>query len=322
MQGLFPVTERWSAYSYNNFDLNAELTKNVWLHAAWNLDVLSCSGLTDQAVIINSNLTAEHKEQAHAQRNILERRRKIRKWKLNCLITWLLPLHKYFPLYFDVWCTKHFPGVFITRQSWKLFLRSQPLTADRRCISTGGADKKILKDWMRKYFNRLNERLNQLNSWRKTQAMSIVKEPGTSGKRTWLDISEVSLQWQCITIIRNVSITHVLTMSRPRRWTELCPPRLGRRDEGCKETGWVLGCWALTDSDSVTNKDSISLHNFQIFSSQQIFSSEQETEYFNETWQPRLRCHLDPRFFAHETSTTPRIWAFSPTESRPNIHCF
>ena len=168
MQSLFPVTERWSAYNYNNFDLNAELTKNVRLHAAWNLDVLWCSGLTDQAVIINSNLTAKRKEQAHAQRNILERRRKIRKWKFKCLITWLLPLHKYFPLYFDVWCTKQFPGVFITRQSWKLFLRSQPLTADRRCISTGGADKKILKDWMRKYFNWLNERLNQLNSWRKT----------------------------------------------------------------------------------------------------------------------------------------------------------
>ena len=124
---------------------------------------------------------------------------------------------------------------------------------------------------------------------------------GTSGKRTWRDISEISLQWHCIstTIIRNVSITHVLTMSRPRRWTELCPPELGRRDEGCKETGWVPSCWALTDSDSVTNKDSISLHNFQIFSRQQIFSSEQETEYFNETWQPRLRCHLDPHFFAH-----------------------
>ena len=185
MRSLFPVTERWSAYNYNNFDLNAELTKNVRLHAAWNLDVRWCSGLTDQAVIINSNLTAKHKEQAHAQRNILERRRKIRKWKFKCLITWLLPLHKYFPLYFDVWCTKHFPGVFITRQSWKLFLRSQPLTADRRCISTGGADKKILKDWMRKYFNWLNERLNQLNIWRKTQAMSRNKGHEWEENMTW-----------------------------------------------------------------------------------------------------------------------------------------
>ena len=293
MQSLFPVTERWSAYNSNNFDLNAELTKNVWLHAAWNLDVLWCSGLTDQAVIINSNLTAKRKEQAHAQRNILERRRKIRKWKFKCLITWLLPLHKYFPLYFDVWCTKHFPGVFITRQSWKLFLRSQPLTADRRCISTGGADKKILKDWMRKYFNWLNERLNQLNSWRKTQAMSRNKGHEWEENMTWHLGNITSMTQHTTTIIRNVSITHVLTMSRPRRWTELCPPELGRRDEGCKETGWEPGCWALTDSDSVTNKDSISLHNFQ------IFSSEQETEYFNETWQPRLRCHLDPRFFAH-----------------------
>ena len=63
----------------------------------------------------------------------------------------------------------------------------------------------------------------------------------------------------------------------------MSPTAAGRRDEGCKETGRVPGCWALTDSDSVTNKDSISLHNFQIFSRQQIFSSEQETEYFNET---------------------------------------
>ena len=82
MRSLFPVTERWSAYNYNNFDLNAELTKNVRLHAAWNLDVLWCSGLTDQAVIINSNLTAKHKEQAHAQRNILERKKEDKKMKV------------------------------------------------------------------------------------------------------------------------------------------------------------------------------------------------------------------------------------------------
>ena len=82
MRSLFPVTERWSAYNYNNFDLNAELTKNVRLHAAWNLDVRWCSGLTDQAVIINSNLTAKRKEQAHTQRNIFGKKKEDKKMKV------------------------------------------------------------------------------------------------------------------------------------------------------------------------------------------------------------------------------------------------